>query len=233
MKIRIPKIVRENVNLSEAPGFLICVSDQQPGIKLLKKGKGFRFLKDKEPVRDAEELSRIKKLAIPPAWKNVWVCGLSNGHLQSTGFDLRNRKHYRYHSLWSELHKQTKFHKMLEFGKILPILRLKLEKDIAFQEKRLQNKKLARIIQQCLDIPGKFLFQYYEEYGDHKLMDSSKVNHYVKDATDEDFTAKDFRTRTGSLQIIRAFRSIGDHINETDKKSKINQTLTAVSILKT
>ncbi len=292
MKIRIPKTVRESVNIEQPPQFLVYVNDQQPGIRRFKAGKGFRFLDGERPVKEENELIRIKKLAIPPAWKNVWVCSLPNGHIQATGYDLRSRKQYRYHTLWNELRKQTKFHKMHEFGKILPILRLQLEKDInspghneekviatvisvmertyirignhayekengsyglttlkdrhvkiagsdvqfAFKGKKgifhkisLHNKKLARIIQQCRDIPGKDLFQYYDHNGQHKAVDSGKVNNYIKSATGYDFTAKDFRTWAGSLQVLRAFKSIGDFIDDADKKSKINQALTHVS----
>ncbi|MES2627591.1 MAG: DNA topoisomerase IB [Bacteroidota bacterium] len=292
MKIKIPKIVRQTANLEDAPSFLVYVNDHQPGIRRLKSGKGFRFLKEDQPLKTQEELLRIKKLAIPPAWTNVWVCSLPNGHIQATGFDVRNRKQYRYHTLWNELRKQTKFHKMHEFGKFLPVLRLQLEKDIAkkelceqkviaalisvmertyirignssyekengsyglttlkdrhvkieggsvqftFKGKKgishsigLKNRRLAKIIQQCKDIPGKDLFQYYTPDGHHKTVDSGMVNAYLKNATGQDFTAKDFRTWAGSLQILRAFRSVGDYVNETDKKSKINHALAEVS----
>lgn len=82
---------------------LLYVSDTQPGIQRIKAGTGWRYVfKDKE-VSDDEQLLRIKKLAIPPAWENVWICAKANGHIQATGFDVRKRKQYRYHTLWHTL----------------------------------------------------------------------------------------------------------------------------------
>src|SRR4051812_44928404 len=76
---------------------LIYVSDRDPGIKRLKKGKGFAYVYKGKPLNDKEEIERIKKLAIPPAWTQVWICSKENGHIQATGFDMRGRKQYRYH----------------------------------------------------------------------------------------------------------------------------------------
>src|SRR5688500_13228699 len=73
------------------------VNDQEPGINRVKKGKGFAYIYDSKPLKDEAQLARIRKLAIPPAWTNVWICARDNGHIQATGLDLRNRKQYRYH----------------------------------------------------------------------------------------------------------------------------------------
>ena len=73
------------------------VSDQLKGIQRQKKGNGFVYIYDDQPLKDEKKLERIKKLAIPPAWTNVWICPDENGHIQATGFDARNRKQYRYH----------------------------------------------------------------------------------------------------------------------------------------
>lgn len=113
---------------------LVYVSDKDDGIIRMKKGKGFSYRHKDSPVKDRQILDRIRKLAIPPAWTNVWICWLENGHIQATGFDARNRKQYRYHALWTNLRKETKFHSLLEFGKALPALRLAIEKDISQQE---------------------------------------------------------------------------------------------------
>ena len=107
------------------------VSDQEPGISRVKKGSGFAYVYDNKPLKDKEQLERIRKLAIPPAWTRVWICPKENGHIQATGFDVRGRKQYRYHALWHTLRNETKFHHLYEFGKLLPSLRLKIEEDLA------------------------------------------------------------------------------------------------------
>ncbi|HEU4633382.1 MAG TPA: DNA topoisomerase IB, partial [Flavisolibacter sp.] len=110
---------------------LVYVTDKAPGISRLKKGKGFVYIYDNKPLKDKAEMERIRKLAIPPAWTNVWICAKANGHIQATGFDVRGRKQYRYHELWHLLRNETKFHRLYEFGKLLPSMRLKLEEDLA------------------------------------------------------------------------------------------------------
>ena len=124
---------------------LIYVTDKESGIERKKKGDGFLYVYNNKPLKDKQELDRIKKLAIPPAWTNVWICALSNGHIQATGFDLRNRKQYRYHQFWSLLRNETKFHHLFEFGKLLPSLRLKLEEDLSRKELG-EEKVMATVI---------------------------------------------------------------------------------------
>jgi DNA topoisomerase-1 len=271
---------------------LIYVSDSQPGIQRIKKGKGFIYMYKGEKLSDREELERIKKIVIPPAWKNVWICSINNGHIQATGEDVRGRKQYRYHVLWNELRNQTKFSRLLSFGEKLPQLRLKLEKDLSlktlceekvlatvislmertyirignneyeklygsyglttlkdkhvkitgssvlfeFKGKKgiqhkisLQHKKLARIVKQCKEIPGKELFQYYDDNGKRHTVDSGKVNRYIHEITGEDYSAKDFRTWAGTLNALHAFREVGNADTETDKKKKLIQALDYVS----
>src|SRR5689334_7243301 len=96
---------------------LIYVSDKQPGIKRTRRGDNFIYHFNGRQVKRKAELERIKKLAIPPAWENVWICPLTNGHIQATGIDARNRKQYRYHRMWNARRNETKFYRMLEFGK--------------------------------------------------------------------------------------------------------------------
>src|SRR4029078_10639727 len=108
---------------------LVYVSDSQPGIDRKKSGKYLRYCVSGKKMEDKRELERIKKLAIPPAWEKVWICTLPNGHLQVTGLDARQRKQYRYHTLWNHHRNETKFHRMIEFGKMLPELRDKVKKD--------------------------------------------------------------------------------------------------------
>lgn len=271
---------------------LIYVTDESTGIKRIKKGKGFTYIFDDKPLKDKEQIERIRKLAIPPAWINVWICHLPNGHIQATGFDLRQRKQYKYHNLWHTVRNHTKFHKLYEFGKALPQLRLRVEKDLehatvneqkvlatvislmertyirigndgyeklygsyglttlkdkhvaingsemtfsfkgkkgVVQEISLKSKKLAKIVKACREIPGKELFQYFDEEGKRCTIDSGMVNNYIKETTGKDFSAKDFRTWAGSLNALRAFHSLGKAISESDAKKKVVQALDEVS----
>ena len=108
------------------------VTDAKPGIERRKTAKGFRFLdKDGKPVRDAETLGRIKSLVIPPAWTDVWICPLNNGHLQATGRDVRGRKQSRYHPRWREVRDENKYERMMLFGDALPPLRERVDHDLA------------------------------------------------------------------------------------------------------
>src|SRR5262245_48726709 len=110
---------------------LVYVSDKDPGIERSRRGKNFTYTKKGKRVTDKNDLLRIRKLVLPPAWENVWICRLSNGHLQATGFDVKRRKQYKYHSLWSEFRNQTKFYQLLEFGKKLPAIRERLASDLS------------------------------------------------------------------------------------------------------
>jgi DNA topoisomerase-1 len=276
-----------------AAASLKYVSDEMPGILRAKKGKGFYFLYQNKPVKSKEQLDRIKRLAIPPAWTEVWICPLENGHLQATGKDALHRKQYRYHPLWGALRNETKFHRLYEFGKALPNLRLKLENDISGKELsaekvlatvislmertyirvgssdyeklygsyglttlkdkhvevngqsvqfvfrgkkginhtiQLKNKRLAKIIQACRDIPGKELFQYYDADGNRHSVDSGMVNNYIKEASGGTFSSKDFRTWAGTLHMLRSIKSLGEAITESERKKKIVEALDAVSV---
>jgi DNA topoisomerase-1 len=90
---------------------LLYVKDSDPGITRIKKGKGFAYYFQDKAVKTKKELERIHKLVIPPAWMDVWICPVENGHIQATGFDLRKRKQYRYHELWNKLRNETKYHR--------------------------------------------------------------------------------------------------------------------------
>ncbi len=271
---------------------LVYVSDKEPGIIRLKAGRGFSYRLDDMPLKDKQEIARINRLAIPPAWENVWICTKANGHIQATGFDSRQRKQYRYHPLWGLLRNETKFHKLLEFGKQLPHLRLQIESDLSgkeltekkvisavislmertyirignveyekqngshglttlhdkhvsidgssisfsFRGKKgighrisLKNKKLAKIVQQCRDIPGKELFQYYDGDGHRRTIDSGMVNQYLKEYTGADYTAKDFRTWAGCLNLLRAFKTMGCYESTNQCRQNINRALDYVS----
>ena len=262
------------------------------GITRTRKGKGYSYHRDGALIKHKEVLARIKKLAIPPSWSDVWICSRSDGHIQATGLDLNKRKQYRYHTDWNILRNETKFHRLYEFGKTLPQLRKRIQKDISsgelaedkvlataislmertyirvgnndyeklygsyglttlkdkhvtikkdqihfsFTGKKgiehtitLRSKKLASIVKQCRDIPGKSLFQYYGESGNKKTIDSGMLNNYIKTATGLEFSAKDFRTWAGSLHAVQCLRAIGESTDEESAKKNILQMLDDVS----
>lgn len=110
------------------------VSDQKPGIRRVTHGKDFRYVApDGTPIRDEEELKRIKALAIPPAWTDVWISPYPKGHIQATGRDEKGRKQYRYHPRWREVRDEAKFDRMIAFGKALPIIRKKTDEHLALR----------------------------------------------------------------------------------------------------
>jgi DNA topoisomerase-1 len=106
-------------------------SDREPGFSRALRGEHFVYRDTRgRPIRDARTLQRIRKLAIPPAYQDVWICPDPNGHLQATGRDARGRKQYRYHPQWREHRDATKFDRMLEFGRALPRIRRRVAKDL-------------------------------------------------------------------------------------------------------
>lgn len=107
------------------------VSDEQPGFTRRRRGRHFAYYDQRGALlRDAEQLARIRSLVIPPAWTQVWICPLANGHIQATGRDQRGRKQYKYHPRWCELRNESKFTRMLAFGESLPRLRARVEQDL-------------------------------------------------------------------------------------------------------
>ncbi|HYB98418.1 MAG TPA: hypothetical protein VEC57_04715 [Candidatus Limnocylindrales bacterium] len=108
------------------------VSDDGPGIRRVKAGKTFRYVNGSgKPVRDGRTLARIRSLAIPPAWTDVWICPDENGHVQATGRDARGRKQHRYHPRWRQVRDATKYDRMLDFAKALPAIRRRVTRDLA------------------------------------------------------------------------------------------------------
>ncbi|KAB7768820.1 DNA topoisomerase IB [Xanthomonas maliensis] len=111
---------------------LIYVNDQQPGISRRKAGRSFSYRDaDGQRIADGETLQRIRALAIPPAYTEVWICAKPNGHLQATGRDARRRKQYRYHAEWAQVRGEGKFERVIAFGQALPRLRRRLRRDLA------------------------------------------------------------------------------------------------------
>ena len=289
---KIVKIMKDPVASAKAVHLIYTSDAETAGITRKKTGKKFSYYKDGEKIKNKEEITRINKLVIPPAWENVWICALDNGHLQATGIDVKNRKQYRYHPLWSALRNHTKFYRMLKFGYALPEIRLHVEKDLALRnfEKRkvlalivslmqrtnirignnayeklygsfglttlkgkhvqikgqkltfsfkgkkgvmhnidLKSKKLSRLVQKCKDIPGKELFQYIDDEGNRHTVDSGMVNDYIKEISGEDFTAKDFRTWSGTVSALIAFKEIGYAETHAEYKKKVKEALEIVA----
>ena len=107
----------------------------EPGIERRRRGRGFQFVDvDGQPVRDEHVLERIRELAIPPAWRKVWICRHRNGHLQATGVDAAGRKQYLYHENWRNRRDQEKFDSMLDFAAALPAMRRRVRRDLAGPE---------------------------------------------------------------------------------------------------
>ncbi len=287
------KAIIGNPEKSAAAVNLIYVQDNLPGINRIKKGNTFYYVADgSKPLTDEEQLKRIRSLVIPPAWENVWICDLPNGHLQATGTDIKKRKQYRYHPLWNSLRNHTKYFRLYQFGSVLPSIRLQVEKDLSlhglpvekvlaavvslmertnirvgngvyeklygsfglttlkdkhvnisgsdltfsFKGKKgvhhdinIKNKKLSGIVKACRDIPGKELFQYYNPEGERRSVDSGMVNDYIKKASGGDFTAKDFRTWSGTLHAFLAFKELGFFETATEAKKKIAAVYDTVS----
>lgn len=276
--------MNDPVKTAKAVKLVYILDSETPGIKRLKRGKGFQYLYDGSVIKDKQVLERIQKLVIPPAWKEVWICPKDNGHLQATGIDAMGRKQYLYHTAWVALRNQSKYHRMAQFAHALPTIRLNLEKDLSrrglpkekvlaliislmertsirvgnsvyekmygsfglttlkdkhtnikgnkvnfsfkgkkgvYHDVNIQNPRIARMVQRCKEIPGRELFQYYDEEGKRQSIDSGMVNDYIKEISGEDFTSKDFRTWSGTVKAFLAFKELGCAETETEKKKVI------------
>jgi DNA topoisomerase-1 len=290
-KRKLKTLVNDPIKSAEAVN-LVYVNDTQPGIARVRVGDNFIYKTGNKRISDKNELERFRKLVIPPAWQQVWICPVPNGHIQVTGIDARGRKQYKYHPSWNALRNHTKFSQLHEFGKVLPQIRQQLNKHLAlpglclekvlaaavsimqctcirvgnsayeklygsfglttlkdrhvtfngnnvklsFKGKKgiyhtlsLKSKKLANIVKQCRDIPGKELFQYYDAEGKKQTIDSGMVNNYIKEISGGNFTAKDFRTWAGSLQALTAFRELGEAQTATETKKKVVEALDMVA----
>lgn len=268
-------------------------SDIEPGMRRQKTRSGFRYVDaDGKPVKDAETVDRIRKLAIPPAWTDVWICADADGHLQATGRDQRRRKQYRYHPRWREVRDETKYHRMLAFGRALPAIRRRLNEDMArrglprekvlaavvkvlettlirvgneeyardnqsfgaatlrdehvevdggtmtfaFKGKSgkghkiaLKDRRLAKIVKSCQDLPGQELFQYIDENGEPRDIASQDVNDYLREIGGEYFTAKDFRTWAGTVLAALALRAFQSFETKKALKANVKQAIERVA----
>jgi DNA topoisomerase-1 len=122
------------------------VSDDQPGYTRKLKGDDFEYFDTEgKPIRDETRLLRIRRLAIPPAYKDVWICPSPNGHIQATARDARGRKQYRYHERWREARDESKYDRMLVFGRALPKIRRQVHKDMGLRDLP-RDKVLATVV---------------------------------------------------------------------------------------
>lgn len=152
MRISDP-IPEANPTESARSAGLRYVSDQKPGFQRQKTRNGFRYLdQNGKTIADGAQLARIKSLAIPPAWQEVWICPAVNGHIQATGRDAKGRKQYRYHPRWRLVRDEVKYERMIQFGKALPSLRKKVEADLRLSA--LPMRKVLAAIVKMLDLTG-------------------------------------------------------------------------------
>lgn len=269
------------------------VSDDRPGIVRLRVGKGFSYrLPGGEVVRDARVVERIRALAIPPAYCDVWICTDPRGHIQATGRDDRGRKQYRYHPRWREVRDSTKYDRLIAFAEALPAIRARVEADVALrglQRERvlaaivqllertlirignssyakdnnsfglttlrnrhvdvrgadlrfefmgksgkkwniqLHDRRLARIVKSCQELPGQDLFQYVDEAGERHAVGSADVNDYLREISGKELTAKDFRTWAGTVLTAYALKDLGNFTSETAAKRTIRWAIADVS----
>ena len=267
--------------------------DNIRGITLRKHGKIFLYYSPRGlPIRNPSKLRRIKALAVPPAWTDVWISPFSNSHLQATGRDARGRKQYRYHHAWREWRDQTKYDRLMEFGRVLPKLRGRVARDLLLpglprakvmativrllertfirigndeyarenqsfglttlrnkhvkvtgskirfrfrgksgivQDVNLNDRRLARIVRRCQDLPGQELFQYVDSDGGRRMVNSSDVNEYLREATGIDLTAKDFRTWAGTVLAARALGELAPFASRSQTKRNVVRAVEAVA----
>jgi DNA topoisomerase-1 len=286
--------IQQEPHVSAAEAGLRYVSDSTPGIRRKKSGKSFRYVDSGgKPVTGADQVARIRKLAIPPAYTDVWICPDPRGHIQATGRDARGRKQYRYHPRWREVRDETKFTRLLAFAEALPRMRSAVERDLDLpglpREKVLatvvrllewtcirvgneeyarsnksfglttlkdqhveisgskirfefrgksgkshscdvNDRRLARIVAHCQSIPGQELFQFLDENGARQAISSEDVNGYIRQIAGEDFSAKDFRTWTGTMLAAAALRDCGAATSETVAKTNFLQAIDKVSL---
>ncbi len=245
--------------------------DSVAGLRRIRRGRKSFFYVDARarPVRNAATLERIRKLAIPPAWEDVWISPTADAHIQAVGRDARGRKQYRYHPGWREVRDATKYNKLIAFLDALPRIRAACDRDLRLRglprrkvlaaavrileqthirvgneeyarqnrsyglttlrdrhvtvdgaelhfrfrgkagkvrEVGLRDQRLARVVRACSELPGHELFQYVDDDGELRAIDSGDVNEYIRATAGDEFTAKDFRTWAGTLLALRALR---------------------------
>jgi len=269
------------------------VTDGVPGITRRRFDKGWAFYwPDATRITDPEECLRIRSLAIPPAWTDVWISVDPKGHIQATARDARGRKQYRYHNLYREARDHSKFRRMLEFSEVLPAIRGRVERDLGgpelsrrqilaatvrlldkslirvgndeyakenrsyglttLRKKHVEvdgsklhftfrgksgvqqafsvtDRRIARIVQRCQDMPGIELFKYINGDGKRQTITSDDVNEYLRDASGRDISAKDFRTWGGTILAALALRATGPAMTQREATRNINRAIDTVA----
>jgi DNA topoisomerase I len=269
------------------------VTDDGPGIRRRRAGKGWTFIgTDGRPIRDEARVAWFRRLAIPPAWTDVWICPDKRGHLQATGRDARGRKVYRYHPRWREAREEAKYGRMMAFARALPKIRARVDEDLSraglprervlaaivallertrirvgneeyARENRsfglttlrdrharvrggtvtfeftgksgkehevdLSDRRLARIVARCQELPGQRLFQYVDQDGERRSISSDDVNAYLREITGDDFTAKDFRTWAGTVLAAMALQEFREFDTDAEAKKNVVRAIEAVA----
>jgi DNA topoisomerase I len=269
------------------------VSDERPGIRRKKVGTGFSYVRaDGSRLMERGALKRIKALAIPPAWTDVWICPFPDGHIQATGRDAKGRKQYRYHGRFREVRESTKYEHVVAFADALPSIRDTVREHMALRglprEKvlatvvhllettlirvgnddyakqnnsyglttlknrhvavkgnevrfrftgkggkqwslRVRDRRIAKIIRACQELPGQELLQYIDEQGNCQDVTSSDVNEYLKAITGKDITAKDFRTWAGTVLAAMTLSELQSFDNAAQAKRNLRSAIEKVS----
>jgi DNA topoisomerase I len=174
-----------------------------PGIKRRGRGRGFEYLDEQgNRIEDEEVLERIRELAIPPAWKDVWICPYPMGHIQAVGVDAAGRKQYRYHQKWRERRDQEKFDEMIDFARALPRMRSRiaeaLDRDDSMDAERVLAAAVRLLDRGFFRVGGEDYAVENETYG---LATMEKRHAHVDgDLVTFDYTAKSGKRRVQSLK---------------------------------
>jgi len=286
------EVIVDPKDAAQAAG-LRYVSDHHPGLRRKKAGRGFSYLRPEGPaLGDRQLLRRIKSLAIPPAWTDVWICPSADGHIQATGRDARGRKQYRYHPRFRELRESTKYEHLLTFAEQLPAIRTKVREHMALRglprEKvlatvvhllettlirvgnddyakenksyglttlknrhvevngsdvrfrftgkggkqwslRIRDRRIAKIIRACQELPGQELLQYVDEEGRLQDVTSGDVNEYLREITGADITAKDFRTWAGTVMAATELTELASFAGAAKAKRNVRVAIARVA----
>jgi DNA topoisomerase-1 len=284
-----PQTIVDPKDAAQTAG-LRYVTDARPGIRRRKSGKGFAYTRaDGSRLREPDVLKRIKSLAIPPAWTDVWICPFTDGHVQATGRDAKGRKQYRYHPRFREVRDSTKYEHVVAFADVLPTIRAKVREHMSLRglprEKvlatvihlleitlirvgnddsarqnnsyglttlktrhaavngnevrfrftgksgslRVKDRRIAKIIRECQELPGQELLQYLDDEGRPQDVTSSDVNAYLKEITGEDITAKDFRTWAGTVLAALALNEMKSFDSAAQAKRNLRAAIENVA----
>lgn len=168
---------------------LVYTPDNKPGFSRKHNGKEVSFFDGIKKIKDKIIIDRIKKLVIPPAWEKVWICKIANGHLQATGFDLLQRKQYRYHGSWNAMRKNTKFYRLQEFGVMIPEIRKQIEKDLSlkgFPQEKILAAVVSLLERTNIRVGNAFYEKLYGSFG----LTTLKKRHVIINGTQLRFSFK-------------------------------------------